>query len=207
MIVSSNNIRAVLTAAFLTAIYTACTAQPIIIETALDIPKSILPKLKGEISAKYRFKDKLGAHFLVLTREATKISDGTDKIALQAIQYDSSNSAWTQEWVINDILSCKDLDLDAEFSVPLTSISDKDSNGIAETTVAYHLACLGGIDTKPTKSIMRQGQTKFAVRGESLVQIEGTPPFGGSFTADPSLDAKPALKAHLVAIWKKASEM
>jgi hypothetical protein len=169
------------------------------------MPESIRKNLHGEIQAKYRFLDKTGPHILALTRKSVKLPDGTDKIALQALQYDSSASVWRQEWVINDNLSCKDLDIDAKFLVPLTSISDKDSNGIAETSVAYHLACLGGIDTKPTKAILRQGQSKYGVRGESLVQIEGTPSFGGSFTADNSLDKNPALKAHLISIWKKAA--
>jgi hypothetical protein len=205
--VSSKNIRAMLVASFLTVICTACSAQPITIETTFDIPKSIIPNIKGKLSAKFRFKDVSGSHFLALTRQSTKLSDGTDKITLQALQYDSSNSGWKQEWVINDNISCKDLDLDAEFIVPLTSISDKDSNGVAETSVAYHLACLGGIDTKPTKAIMRQGQLKYAVRGESLVQIEGTPSFGGTFAADSSLDKKPELKSHLISIWKMAAKV
>lgn len=181
-------------------------AQPILVETAFSVPESIRPKLNGEIQAKYRFRDKSGPHVLALTRTSARLSDGTEKISLQALQYDSSASGWRQEWVINDNLSCKDLDIDAEFLISLTSISDKDSNGIGETTVVYHLACLGGIDTKPTKAIMRQGKLKFAVRGESLVQIEGTPSFGGNYIADPSLDKEPELKSHLISVWKMAAK-
>lgn len=194
-----------LIAVCITATFSTCLAQSITVETAFSVPESIRPKLNGKIQAKYRFRDKLGSHVLVLKRTKARLSDGTDKITLHALQYDSSATVWRSEWVIQDNLSCKDLDIDAEFLIPLTSISDIDSNGIAETTVAYHLACLGGIDTKPTKAILRQGKLKHAVRGESLIQFEGAPSFGGIFTADPSLDKSPAFKSHLISIWKKAA--
>jgi hypothetical protein len=80
-----------------------------------------------------------------------------------------------------------------------------DTDGIAETTVAYQVQCAGGIDPIPTKAIMREGDAKYAIRGESIIRIKGVAPFGGDFTPDPTLDKYPVFKTHLVSIWKKAA--
>ena len=176
------------------------------LDTTSAVPEILLKGLNGSITGTYLFKDKLGSHALLLLRKNKTLKNKLDNISLQAMQFSLKDSSWGQEWIIKDNLLCEGLDLDADFIKSLTRITDLDSNGIAETTVAYHLACLGGIDTKPTKVIMRQGKEKYAIRGESIVKIEGSKPFGGSFVSDKSLDLKPTFKWHLMEIWKIAIE-
>ncbi len=182
-----------------------CKTSAIASDSAKGLPAQIKKDLQGTIEAKYSFTDKIGQHVLALTRDSSRLPDGTDNITLQASLYRFFENSWKQEWVIRDFLQCKDLDIEADFFIPLTSFSDLDSNGITETTVAYRLVCAGGIDTKPTKVIMRQGTKKFAVRGESLVRIEGALPFGGKFALEPNLDQSPAFKEYLTAVWNKAA--
>lgn len=180
-------------------------AVEISVDTASIVPATVKAKLKGKIKGKLAFSDKLGAHILVLTRLGQVFPDGTEKVSIHASQFQFSGGTWKQEWIINDNLSCKDLDLEVDFIYELTTISDIDTNGMAESTVVYHLSCQGGIEPKPTKAILKQGIAKYAVRGESLIQIKGTAPYGGTFTADSTLDAKPAIKRFLVSIWKRAA--
>lgn len=170
-----------------------------------DIPIAIRKTLKGRVVATTVFTDKLGTHSLVLTRDSSKSPDGSGKVTLQARQYVTAAPKWKLEWTINDKLICHGLDSDADFILQLVSVSDLDSNGIKETTVAYHLACLGGLDPKPTKAILRQGKSKYAVRGESLVKTDGGIPSGGTFTPDSSLEKAPAFKEHLISTWKRAA--
>ncbi|MEO7958887.1 MAG: hypothetical protein ABIW76_19575 [Fibrobacteria bacterium] len=183
----------------------SCKTEALPADTKAKLPAELKKKLKGKIQANYTFTDKGGLHVLALTRDSTRLPEGSDRIDLQAVQFVSNGNIWNQEWIIKDFLPCQDLDIDADFILPLTSFSDLDSNGNTETTVAYKVACLGGVDPKPTKAILRQGNVKYAARGESLVTIEGTPPFGGAFTLEPNLDNIPAFKAHLTLIWKKAA--
>ena len=183
----------------------AVRAAEFSVDTTSILPATVKAKLKGSLKGKFAFTDRVGPHFLVLTRQAMTLANGMDNVSIQASQFLLSGSIWKQEWVINDNLSCQGLDLEADFIYSLTTFSDIDSNGLAESTVAYHLSCEGGIEPKPTKAILRQGTAKYAVRGESLIKIEGAAPYGGTFTADSSLEAKPAIKQFLVSIWKKAA--
>jgi hypothetical protein len=170
-----------------------------------ELPASISKNVKGKLKGGFSYADKKGKHILALARNASVMGDGADKIELEAVQYSNSGQDWNQEWTVKDFLICKDLDIDADFLVPLTSFSDLDSNGTAETTVAYQIACLGGIDPKPTKVIMREGANKYAIRGASLVKVNGAAPFGGEFKMDAALQSKRLYKDYLMRIWKKAS--
>lgn len=184
---------------------TTVRAGEIVVDTSPYIPESLKPKISGTLVGKYSFSDKAGSHVLILIRNPTTVADGSNQISLHALQFVDTQAGWKQEWAINDKQVCKGLDIEAEFDSALTSVTDIDLNGVAESSVAYHMTCAGGIEPKPTKVIMRQGGSKYAVRGESLIQIDGVPSYGGTFTVDPILETKPALKLHLVSIWKKAA--
>ncbi len=177
------------------------------VDTSLSVPRQVIAKADGKIEGKYSFSDKKGNHLLILTRTAHSKSDGSIFVRLQAIQFLNMGQDWIEEWTIKDFLNCEGLDIDADFLTSLTSISDLDANGIDESTVAYRVACFGGLDPRPTKVIMREGTKKYAIRGESLMQIGGQPPYGGDFKADSTLDSIPIFRKYLLAIWKKAANI
>src|SRR4051812_16987562 len=85
------------------------------LDTASALPTQVKSKLKGTLKGKYAFKDKIGPHILILTRQAEVLPDETNKVSIQASQYLLVAGNWKQEWIINDNISCKDLDLEAEF--------------------------------------------------------------------------------------------
>lgn len=182
------------------------TAEGIDVDTSSSLPPAIQSSLKPRVvQGRFAFSDRAGKHFLVLSKHADSLADGTRRLSLLATQYVSSGGDWKPEWTIKDGVSCYEVDIEADFAPSLTSVTDLDSDGLAESTVAYQFICAGGVEPKTTKAIMREGKAKFAVRGESLIEIKGTPSFGGTYTADSSLNTKPHFKHHLVSIWKKAA--
>ncbi len=166
------------------------------------IPKQIITSNLGEIKGKYTFIDKLGSHLLILSRSESESKDGTQKISLQAKQFLKADGNWKQEWAINDLITCKDLDIFGDFSPDLTRVTDLDSNKIYESTVTYKLICTGDVSPMNVKTIFRQQNLKYAVRGESLVSMEGSPSYGGTFLADAILSGKPSIKKFLISVWK-----
>ena len=152
-----------------------------------------------------RFKDSLGNHALVLLRSQRRSEEGAETIVLKAMQFRQDSTSWVGEWEIKDWVDCEGLDIAGDFDVGLTAISDLDSNGIMETTIAYKLVCAGGVEPKTTKVVMRQGKMKYAVRGESMVKIGENSSYGGTYSADPILDEKPEFRRFLVEKWKASA--
>ncbi len=174
-------------------------------ESSSPIPEELSAKLPDSIVLSKRFFDKAGEHVLALIREHKISPDGKEAISLKVFQFVQNGTSWVQEWIIKDWIECQNLDIEGDFFFDLLSLSDLDSNGIFETTVAYATICAGGIEPKTTKVIMRQGEEKFAVRGESLVRIDEKVSYGGEFKPDESLDEKPIFKEFMVEKWKKAA--
>lgn len=159
----------------------------------------------GEIVLCTLFTDKVGKHSLFLTRNYQRSPDEQEKISLRAIQFCQKNNNWNQEWVINDFIECENLDIEGEFFTELTSLTDLDNDSVIETTVSYRMICAGDVEPKIIKTIMRQGSTKYAVRGESLVHLSDTLTAGGDYNPDKDLSKKTKFLEFMVNVWKTAA--
>jgi hypothetical protein len=166
---------------------------------------SLLQIGPGEIVLCTLFTDKIGKHSLFLTRNYVRSPDDQEKITLRAIQFCQKNSTWNQEWVINDFIECEILDIEGEFFTELTALTDLDNDSVIETTVTYQMICAGDVEPKIIKTIMRQGTTKYAVRGESLVHLSDTQTVGGNYNPDKELPKKTKFLDFMVNIWKTAA--
>jgi hypothetical protein len=87
-----------------------------------------------------------------------------------------ASDKWAQNWVIYDYVDCPHLDFDASFLPNTTKVTDVDGDGVDEITVAYKLLCRGGMDFDTVKVILRQGDMKFAIRGEVELRFPGQAP-------------------------------
>jgi len=167
----------------------------------------------GTLVAAYRISDAGGEHILVLSRKAGASpaqprSGRIERIDLFVTYHTRMGTKkWQQEWSIRDLTDCPGLDAEADFFATSVSFSDLNKDGKAEVTVPYRLFCGGGVDPYIIKIILRDGPTKLAIRGESLVRYPGQEPFGGEHQHDKALLApdRAAYKQHLDAIWKKVS--
>ncbi|WP_373999828.1 M949_RS01915 family surface polysaccharide biosynthesis protein [Duganella sp. 1411] len=99
------------------------------------------------------------------------------------------------------------MDADASFFPAALTFTDLNHDGRMKVTVSYRTFCSGGVDPYTVKVILRDGATKLAIRGESLVRFPGQPPFGGTHQHDKALlsPAYAAYKQHLDQIWKVVS--
>jgi hypothetical protein len=161
-------------------------------------------KASGKVIKAGLVSDAVGEHLLVLSEKSTTAKNGrVERYDLNASYYDRAANGWIVSWGIKDFVDCPGLDSTAAFFADATSISDIDQDGTAEVTVAYRMFCGGGIEPSTVKVILRQKDTKFAIRGESLIQLRGQPPFGGTSTPDKILlsPQNAAFKSHMQKIW------
>jgi len=164
--------------------------------------------LAGSIVDARHIADKSGEHILVLNRKAgpspsAPKSGRTEYLQLNAAYYGRTPSGWKSEWTIRDAVDCPGLDAAADFFAKAVTYTDLNGDGRVEVTVPYHLFCGGGVDPHTVKVILRDGATKLAIRGESLVQLPGQQAFGGEHQYDKALlkAGMRKYKQHLDTVW------
>lgn len=159
-------------------------------------------EVQGDLVSAKRVMDKAGEHLLVLSRK-----QANDAFKLNASYFTRGQTGWRQEWDIRDGVDCAGLDSDAGFFPAAVTFTDLNHDGRMEVTVSYRTFCGGGVDPYVVKVILRDGATKLAIRGESLVRFPGQPPFGGGHKHDKALlsPVYAAYKQHLDQVWKTVS--
>lgn len=160
----------------------------------------------GKVLLGRRVSDALGEHVLLLTEKATASANGRiERRELVATYFDRSAGGWRAAWQVKDGVDCPELDSAASFFPNATTITDLDSDGAAEVTVAYKTFCGGGVDPSVVKVILRQGKQKYAIRGESLIKFKGQEALGGTNKPDKALLAKDkaVFKQHMEKIWRQ----
>lgn len=156
-----------------------------------------------------QFRDGSGRNLLALKRtESSQLladSQTESLITLSARLYRrvQPGESLQQVWEIKDWVSCVGLDVSADFIPEATAITDLNDDGRAEVTVAYRLFCGGGVDPKDLKVIMREGERKYAIRGQSTILVDGEAPYGGQREKDTSLSFAPKVFVdHLEKTWQ-----
>ncbi|MTW10512.1 hypothetical protein GM658_07830 [Pseudoduganella eburnea] len=158
----------------------------------------------GKVISVTRVVEKTDEKILVLTEKPTKSANGRiERIDLNATYYGKAGQQWKSDWAINDFVNCPGLDSKASFFPDATTITDIDADGKPEITIAYQLFCGGGVEPSTVKVILRQGDTKYAIRGETMIRLPGQAAIGGNRTPDPGLlqPANVAFLKHLESVW------
>lgn len=171
--------------------------------------------VEGRLGTAFRISYRDGAHILVLSRKlgpspAAPGSGRIERVDLIADYYRRlSPGRWQREWTIRDMSDCPGLDVDGDFFIPHVRFTDLNRDGKAEVTVPYRLSCGGGVDPSTVKVILREGVSKLAIRGESLVRVRqpGVEAFGGEHKLDAALHnpERALYKQHMTAVWDKVA--
>jgi hypothetical protein len=152
-----------------------------------------------------KWHDAMGENWLVLYETGAYIEKGmTDASAkLSAVLFQKTDTGFVKKWKMMDqVLACE-LDITCTFYDDHLSITDLDSNGVAEITMLYALSCKGDVSPNEKKLIMYEAGKKYAIRGEEAMILQRDT-IGGNFTADSSFSKAPAVfRSFAEERWKK----
>ncbi len=161
-------------------------------------PSKLPPGLwtAGKLMAVATYDDNEGSH-AVYIEQATKRGD----LELRAFGYVKA-AGWSKQWQATDFVRDCELDKVLDYRPGSLRVTDLDDDGIAEVTFAYELTCAGDVSPHTRKLLMYEGTAKYALRGETLVDIGNGEKAGGSYELDPALKNGPAVFSdHLKARW------
>lgn len=161
-----------------------------------DLPSEI--KYTGSIVTGKRWTDKNGENVLILTKTKIKetkakepdFGDYNRECELYGYHYVSTEGSYTLLWKINDLVKECIFDLTLDFIPGSLSITDINDNGIAESTFLYKMACRSDVSPSELKLIMHENDTKYALRGNMSIKIQGYTD-GGSYKVDKAFDSAP----------------
>ena len=140
----------------------------------LDFDPKVLPKdakFQGKIVTGARWRDLKGENILLLTQTGKFPTRGkcaedrcfnADVYAYHYVKHDDTVSLL---WKLKDYQRNCPFDLYAGFLDESLSITDLDSDGIAESTFLYKLSCRSDVSPARLKLIMHEGAAKYAIRG------------------------------------------
>jgi hypothetical protein len=182
------------------------------------LPKEI--RYKGKVVAGARWLDRYGENLLLLCQTGPLKSprqelggDGAVDAHLYGYHYVKDKNHYTLLWKLYDYTDFCQFDITAVFIPKSLTITDLDGNGIAESTFLYRLGCRSDIHPLQLKLILHEGKAKYALRGETLVNV-GAPPgggpnrrVGGLKTIDPAFRRSPkAFLDYSLKQWKTFEE-
>lgn len=157
-----------------------------------EIPKAI--DFKGTVVEALKWSDSNGENILIQTVTGHFVWKDYDKDSISYMlqdkwelyaylfQKNNSENEYKRKWRIYDYTKCFGVDWFMGFVPKATTITDLDNNGIAEITIPYVSICRGGMDPGTMKIIMYEGNTKYALRGFTMLVCKGEHPYGGKFT-------------------------
>ena len=170
---------------------------PARINTA-QLPAGI--KFKGNLQEAWQWSDALGTNILITSqvpeypdKRRDDMSDDAYTAELHAFHFLKKDTAYRLLWKISDAERSCPFDITARFLKNATTITDLDSNGIAETTIQYTIACRSDVSPAFMKLIMHEDTAKYSLRG--MTCEAGNPEVGNCVTAnDLNLEKKSPAK-------------
>ncbi|MCD7099389.1 hypothetical protein [Stenotrophomonas sp. MMGLT7] len=181
-----------------------------------DLPVLETSRLKhGSLLKQLHFQDKDGEAVVLLSRESgvmkgKDVEDDSEQVVLRAALYRRVNAGapFEMAWQREQSVECQGLDLDVGYFLNQVQATDLDRDGRAEITLASHNSCGGGVDPQQLKIELLQGRQRYAIDGESLIEIDGDTPFGGERSDSDNLAGAPAVfRAHLNQVWEQVKRM
>jgi hypothetical protein len=174
---------------------------------ANKLPKQI--KYSGHITKAVTWKDNVGTNYVLTTETGeykSKDQEGEEykNAALYVYHYVTKTGSTTLLWKIYDYSKDCPFDVFIKFIDKAFKITDLDKNGIAEVWLMYNNQCTSDVSPAPTKIIMYEGDKKFAVRGESRVQVSEKGFTGGQYTLDDNFkNGNSLFRQFAIELWEK----
>ncbi|MBQ4132622.1 MAG: hypothetical protein IJD04_02680 [Desulfovibrionaceae bacterium] len=174
-------------------------------------PLQKFKEVNGKLWKMLTYADNMGYHALILSHrpdyQSTPDPAYPDFICgngdLYAYNYLDESGGPTLIWQIHDYVHDCEASVTTEFAEENPVITDLDGNGVSEVWIVYYIGCRGDISPEGMKIIMFEGSRKYALRGETLIQMPGME-MGGDYEADPAFNsAPPAFLQYARQLWQK----
>jgi hypothetical protein len=143
--------------------------QPVKIAVT-DLPKDL--KFKGNVQEAWQWKDKLGDNILIASyvapyndKQKSEYSEEGQTAELHTFHYLRKDSGYKILWKISDAEKACPFDITCGFIDGSTTITDLNSNGIAETKVQYVIVCRSDVSPAYMKLIIHEDTVKYSLRG------------------------------------------
>ncbi len=172
-----------------------------------EVPKGVA--IEGQIFDAMRFDDAGGENLVVFSEgEERETATETRSKEIYGAQYVLDGERPRRLWLLTDFERDCPFDVSAGFLPGSLTVTDLDSDGFAEVTIVYRLACRSDVSPSTQKLIMREGPQKYAIRGTTLIRPDpSAAPYGGEMAIDPSFSGAPAsFRSFALAQWQRFAE-
>ena len=146
--------------------------------------------VKGNIIDGAAWTDTEGENTVLLAQTANKMVNDKQSQHINAYCFKKEGGVWKQKWLVQDRIDDCEVDATCQFLPQSLTITDNDKNNVAEVTFLYKLSCKGDVSPDSKKLIMYEGSQKYAIRGTTILQINGGKE-GGDKKIDPSFNNAP----------------
>lgn len=159
-------------------------------------------KAPGKFITALAWNDKYGRNALVIGKARSKHGDQvTERLVADYMVWEGDS--WTSQRKFREVVAKCEFDITLVPQTGKWSITDLDSNGVAEVTFAYHTGCRSDVSPITHKVLIftsdgKGGTAKYALRGYTLIDK-----VGGTFKVDSAFKSAPsAFLAHAKKAWK-----
>jgi hypothetical protein len=179
-----------------------------------DVPKYL--DFKGTIVEALKWTDSQGENILLQTVTGQFVwkeyndKDSTDftlqdksELYSYLFQKSISNKEFKIKWRIYDYNKCYGVDWFTGFIPKATTITDLDNDGISEITIPYVTICRGGMDPGTMKIILYEDNTKYVLRGTTMLMCDSKTPYGGEFSESENLKENTIFHSFLTKHWSR----
>lgn len=164
-----------------------------------DLPKEVV--YIGNIITGKRWKDGNGENITIIS--SAKEKEGKDEYGesvftkeIFAYNYANTGKGFVQYWKMYDFVKDCMFDIMLDYKENSLTLSDIDKDEIVEITFMYTNCCISDVSPCGLKLMMYENKNKYALRGDTRIDIEGKDGYegiheGGKFEADKSFNSAP----------------
>lgn len=151
--------------------------------------------IKGNLVDGLSWQDAEGENRVLFTANPVQMNKGGQQGgAVYVYCFIKNGTGWKKKWEVKDRIDACEVDATCEFLPNSFTVTDNDANNLGEVCFLYKLSCKGDASPDDKKLIMYEGANKYAIRGSTILEYNGSKE-GGDKKIDPSFTkaAKPLL--------------
>lgn len=149
---------------------------------------------KGKIKEGRRWKDKRGENFVILTQTGvywSSVFDATRGARLYAYHFiKTGNNSFKEIWKISEVVSACAWDVRCNFFSNSLTVTDLDSDDIAEVGFALAKGCKSEPGPDEKKVVIYEGKDLYLIKGTTTV-VKGSQKLGGDKEVEKKFDDAP----------------